>query len=838
MWLQQPLSFYTKWCAKEPFSMLYTLAEITQLTGGILRGRPNVSVRHLLTDSRSVAYPEVSIFFALEGSRHNGHDFLPELYRAGVCSFVVSELPPAKLYPEAAFILVPNTLRALQQWAGAHRQKFRIPIVGITGSNGKTIVKEWLFQACQFQKQIIRSPKSYNSQIGVPLSVLNLSEEHEMAIFEAGISLPGEMEVLEKIIQPDIGILTHLGEAHQEGFASLEAKCWEKLRLFDRSQVIIYCRDVPEVTNILEKSPQYSGKVLISWSEHQDAVVRITRKIMQEGTTTFVTSYLGREQAFSLPFADDASFENAQPVICLMLFLGIPAPIVAEKIKGLTPVAMRLEIKQGRNHCTLINDSYNSDTGALAIALNLLNQQHQHAKKTLILSDILQSGKQQADLYREVSRLIHEKNVDRLVGIGPDIIKQSNLFQCEKVFFRDTTSMLADKTLQFHNEAILIKGSRTFSFERIVWALEEKVHQTVLEINLNALIDNYNYFKALVRPRTKIVAMVKALSYGSGSYEIANVLQYHRVDYLAVAIADEGKDLRDNGINVPIIVMNPEAHSFGTLLEYHLEPELYSLSSLYSFGEAVQHSGKTQYPVHLKIDTGMHRLGFMEPELPQVTQYLNQQPAIKVQSVFSHLSGSDEAQFDEFTHQQIDNFKRMSQYISQGIGYDVLRHILNSSGIERFPDAQFDMVRVGIGLHGISALPGNILSTVATLRTIILQIKDIDAGESVGYSRKHLAKANIRIGILPIGYADGLRRGWGNEMGWVMIQGQKVPVIGNICMDSCMVDLSKCSAKEGDEVIIFGQELSVSEMARKLQTIPYEILTGISPRVKRVYYQE
>jgi alanine racemase len=521
-----------------------------------------------------------------------------------------------------------------------------------------------------------------------------------------------------------------------------------------------------------------------------------------------------------------------------MLFLGYPLQSIASRIRTLTPVAMRLEMKQGRNQCTLINDSYNSDIGSLSIALNTLARQNQHPIRTLILSDILQSGKAQDSLYEEIARLIAGKNIDRLIGIGPDISAQANRFSCAGKFYPDTASMLADRTLSFHNEAILIKGSRPFAFEQIVQVLEAKAHQTVLEINLNALTDNYNYFKAQLRPETRITAMVKALSYGSGSFEIASVLQYQKVDYLAVAIADEGKELRDNGITVPVMVMNPEAHSFRTLLEYQLEPELYSISTLSAFQLAAEQAGVTDYPVHLKLDTGMHRLGFTEEDLPEAVHILRTGKCLKVCSVFSHLAGSDSDHLDDFTRSQIALFEEMSQFLREQIGYEFLRHILNSAGIERFPQAQFDMVRLGIGLHGISALPDKKLRPVATLKTVILQIKHIPPGASVGYSRRFIATRPTRIGIMPIGYADGLRRALGNGKGSVSLSGQRVPIIGNVCMDSCMIDLTDVEAREGDEVIVFGEDPSVTEVAGMLGTIPYEILTGISPRVKRVYYQE
>jgi len=835
----------------------YNISEIAQITGGQLIGSADVEIQNVLTNSRSLLYPAVTVFFAIPGERHDGHDYIEELSRQGVRCFVVNHLPDCVPAPPLSreeglgerfaegseerfsFILVPDVLSALQQLAARHRRRFMTPVIGITGSNGKTVVKEWIFQAIHHEKNIVRSPRSYNSQVGVPMSVCLLDSQHDLAIFEAGISQPGEMERLQTIIMPDVGIFTHLGEAHQENFHSKYEKAQEKLKLFRLCRTILYCRDCAEVADILENNPEYKAVSLFSWSERVGADVLVTGKCKENGVTLTTVQYNGQSFKLTIPFTDDASVENALHVVCLMLFMSYRHEIISARIAQLEPVAMRLDIKKGANRCTIINDSYNADTGSLSIALDLLVRQQQ-PHKTLILSDILQSGKSQENLYREVASLITERNINRLVGIGPEIAANAGLFACEKYFFATTEAFLYDleHTVRFCDEAILVKGSRSFEFEHIVQTLEAKVHKTVLEINLNAVIHNYNYFKSLLLPQTRMVLMVKAFAYGSGSVEIANVLQYHRADALAVAFADEGKELRENGITLPIMVMNPEDGGFDTLIRYDLEPEIYNFRMLEDFVKTTYRHGVFEYPVHIKLDTGMHRLGFLEDEIYRLAEMLRKQPSVRVKSVFSHLAGSDEPALDDFTQQQIDSFRRMSGKIEERIQYPFLRHILNSAGIERFPEAQFDMVRLGIGLHGISAVDSSKLRQTATLRSIILQIKNIPAGDSVGYNRNFFAARNTRIGIVPIGYADGLHRILGNGTGCFIVNGKRVPLVGNISMDMCAVNLTEVEASEGDTVVIFGEEYPLAEIAKQMQTIPYEVLTSVSPRVKRIYYQE
>ena len=820
--------------------MNYTISEIAEITGGQLFGNSDTSIRYVLTDSRSLLYPASTLFFAIPGNRRDGHDYIEELYRQGVRFFVVNRLTAFSFGEDSGVMLVvPDVLRALQQLAAQHRRRFLTPIIGVTGSNGKTVVKEWIFQALSHEKNIVRSPRSYNSQIGVPLSVCLLDEKHDLAVFEAGISQRGEMERLQTIIMPDIGIFTHLGEAHQENFSSKYEKAHEKLKLFTRCRTVFYCRDCAEVADILENNPEYRGVSRFSWSERSDADVQVSHKRKENGTTHTEVHYGEICFHLTIPFTDDASVENALHLVSLLLFMGYQPEMITDRIAQLEPVAMRLDIKKGIRRCTIINDSYNADTGSLAIALDLLARQQQPVK-TLILSDILQSGKSCENLYSEVAGLLCEKNINRLIGIGTEISENKRFFTCEKHFFSTTAEFLAGfgNTVQFTDEAILVKGSRNFEFERIVQALEEKVHKTVLEINLNAVIHNYNHFKLLLQPQTKMVVMVKALAYGSGSVEIANVLQFHGADYLAVAFTDEGKELRENGISLPIMVMNPEDGGFDTIIRYCLEPEIYNFHILEQFAKLASEQGICEYPIHIKLDTGMHRLGFLEDETDRLAEQLRKWTSVRVKSVFSHLAGSDEPALDDFVRHQVDVFRKMSHRIEDQIQYPFLRHILNSAGIERFPEAQFDMVRLGIGLHGISAVDSSKLRQVASLRSIIIQIKNIPTGDSVGYNRKYFAERQTRIGIVPIGYADGLHRMLGNGRGCFVVNGKRAPLVGNMSMDMCAIDLTDIRASEGDPAVIFGEEYPLAEIAKQMQTIPYEVLTRISPRVKRIYFQE
>lgn len=826
--------------------MQYSLQQISEITNGTfnVNDSAHVVIKDLITDSRKIIAVEHSLFFALKVSR-DGHHYIDDVLKQGVKNFVISD-PDAStkiMAAKANYILVPNTLAALQQLAAHHRKSFNYPVIGITGSNGKTFVKEWLFQLLRENFNVVRSPKSYNSQVGVPLSVALMLEENTLGIFEAGISLPGEMENLEKIIQPTIGIFTNIGTAHDENFKSQDEKITEKLKLFTNCQTLIFCKDQTLVfKHISHLVHEHKNIKPFSWSREHKADLEIGKIDKQFSETTIEGFYKEHLVRIRIPFTDDAAIENAINCWCLLLVLGLNQKQIEENMLLLAPVAMRLEMKEAVNNCSIINDSYNSDLSSITIALDFLNQQRQHNKRTLILSDILQSGKEEKTLYKEVAALLKKKNVNRLIGIGEAISHQQNLFDCEKLFFKNTEDFLQNYNSGFfENETILIKGARLFEFERISNLLQQKAHETVLEINLNALIHNLNFYRSLLKPKTDLMVMVKAFAYGSGSFEIANTLQFHRVQYLAVAYCDEGVDLRKSGITLPIMVMNPEEQSFNSLIEYHLEPELYSFRVLKAFNELAKLKNKNeQLRIHIKLDTGMHRLGFEKNQMDELIAQLKSMPHLKVQSVFSHLAGSDEQVHDEFTKHQIELFENMSTILQNALGYPIKRHILNSAGIVRFADAHFEMVRLGIGLHGIGSteLEKKLLEPISTLKTTISQIKNVAAGETIGYSRKGKAEKDIRIATVAIGYADGLNRKLSNGVGSMLVNGKVAPIIGNVCMDMCMLDVTNIDCLEGDAVIVFGKEHPIDFIARQTETIAYEVLTGISQRVKRVYFHE
>jgi Alr-MurF fusion protein len=818
----------------------YSLEKISGIIGGKLTGKSDILIDQLLTDSRSASLSQFSLFIAISGWQHNGHRYIDELYQRGVKAFVVSEMQEQyKTYTDAGFIQVADTLTAIQTLAKFHRAQYTCPVVAITGSNGKTIVKEWLFYSLSDTVSVTRSPKSYNSQIGVPLSLWLMDKNTGMGIFEAGISMPGEMTRLEPMIRPDTGIFTNIGEAHQENFREQEQKITEKLKLFYHCKTLIYCHDHEAIRTIIEQTQELKGVKLFTWSLNGNGDVNVSNMSKHTEGTTFTVNSGNLSLDISIPFTDKASIENALHCIAFLLYLGVDQNMIIRKMQDLPPVAMRLEQKSAINNCTLINDSYNSDLNSLSIALDVLSRQLQHQNKTLILSDILQSGKPDHELYGMVANLVKEQGVSRIIGIGETITRNSKLFTIPGKFYESTQAFISEfKPEEYSNEAILLKGSRRFEFEQIAALLELKKHTTRVEININALVHNLNYYRSLLKPGTRTMVMVKALSYGSGRYEIASVLQYQRVDYLGVAIADEGVSLRQAGINIPVIVMNPEAESFDTMIRYKLEPEIYSFGILDLFQKAVNKNQEIDYPVHIKLDTGMHRLGFMPGEEDRLCQELAVIKNLRVCSIFSHLAGSDEEEFDEFTKEQISTFRQMSGKIIQTLGYPVIRHILNSSGIERFPEAQFEMVRLGIGLYGISFVNPDKVRIISTLKSTILQIKTIRPGETVGYSRRGRPRRLTQIAIVPIGYADGLNRKLGNGNGAFLVHGNLAPIVGNICMDMSMIDVTGTGAKEGDEVIVFGEGNPVTEIARQLGTIPYEILTGVSERVKRIYFQE
>lgn len=832
--------------------MLYTIEKIAGIIGGdlFLKNESHKNILHLITDSRKVVTPEFSLFFAVKGDRRNGHEFIESLIEAGVYNFVVST--PINTRAELIgnrgvnFIIVNDPLSAMQKLAAFHRNQFDIPVTGITGSNGKTIVKEWLFQLLREDHNIVRSPKSYNSQIGVPLSVWQMKEENNLAIFEAGISKPGEMEKLEEMIHPSTGIFTNIGSAHDENFQSLNDKIIEKLKLFSHAKTLIFCKDYQNIKEQIASCDFLPATLnLFTWSRKSSADLQIARVSKKEDETEIQGVYKNNFISITIPFTDDASVENAIHCWALMLFMNYENDVIKERMEMLSPVAMRLELKEGVNNCSIINDSYNSDLGSLAIALDFLNQQKQHPKRTVILSDILQSGKQERNLYTEVAELLSKKNISRLIGIGSAISHQSEQFRMEKSFFNSTEDFLKELNPSiFHNETVLLKGARLFGFERISKVLQQKAHETVLEINLNALVHNLNYYRSRLRSQTKIMCMVKAFAYGSGSFEIANTLQFHNVEYLAVAYADEGVELRKAGITLPIMVMNPEEQSFDTMITYYLEPEIYSFRTLNHFSETLKRRitelNQPVFPIHIKLDTGMRRLGFEGQDLKELIVRIKNNRHLKVESVFSHLAGSDEAVHDGFTKKQIEIFTKASHEIQSHFDYPVLRHILNSAGIIRFPEAQFEMVRLGIGLHGIAATPGEQkqLQAVSSLKTTISQIKTVKAGETIGYNRKGIAVHDMLVATVGIGYADGLNRKLGNGIGKMFVNGKFAPIIGNVCMDMTMVDITDIPAHEGDEVIVFGKEYSIIQMAIDMGTIPYEVLTNVSQRVKRIYFHE
>ena len=799
-------------------------------------------IQNLLIDSRRLDAAGQTLFFALVSHRNDGHKYIEDLYQNGVRAFVVSRMPE-EVHPDACYLLVQDVLQALQKLAAHHRAQFSIPVIGITGSNGKTIVKEWLAQLLSPDYNLVRSPKSYNSQVGVPLSVWRMDETHQMAIFEAGISKPDEMTALQKIIKPTIGIFTNIGQAHEENFISFVQKAGEKLNLFTQAETLVYCMDYYDIQQVILRSDLGKKVHLISWSrKFKEAEVYVESVEKQDNCTQLTLQAKGTTYRFPIPFTDDASIENAIHCIVLCLFLKMPKEVLAERLQGLTSIAMRLEIKSGINNCTIVNDYYNSDVNSLAIALDVMNQQRQHQDKVVVLSDILQSGRDEHELYSFIAQMLENKGIGMLIGIGEAISRQERYFKMKSFFFKDVNDFLQRFPLsQFRNQTILLKGARAFEFEQISMELQEKAHETVLEINFNHLINNLNHYRSLIKPETKLMVMVKAFGYGSGNYEVSNILQFHRADYLTVAFADEGVELRRAGINLPIMVMSPEINSYDNIIKYHLEPEVFSFRNLELIERTLAITGVTiPLNVHVKLDTGMHRLGFSLKELPELIRRIQANPLIHVRSVFSHLATADNPQEDDFTMSQIKVFEEGSQMIVDAFPYKVLRHILNTAGITRFPQYQFDMVRLGIGLYGVPTCKADegLLETVVSLKTTINQIKDIPAGDSIGYNRHGRAVHDMRIGIVPIGYADGLSRLLGNGNGKFYINGQQVPIVGDICMDMCMLDLTGVEAKEGDTVVVFDAEHSINDIAKACQTIPYEVMTRISQRVKRVYYQE
>ena len=852
--------------------MKYTIEKITTLIGARRIGDTEAVVSWLLTDSRSLCFPEETLFFALRSGRNDGHNYIPELYRRGVRNFVVERghfrLSDVTRVSDvtastgtggglagANILEVVSPLEALQRLAERHRDEFDVPIVGITGSNGKTMVKEWLYQLLSPYKIVTRSPKSYNSQIGVPLSVWLLGGQTEVGLFEAGISQPGEMQALRDIIQPSIGVLTSLGTAHQENFRSMDEKCQEKLSLFHDAKVVAYNSDDNVVSRCMRKSGYHGEK--LSWSKEDPQAAMFIKKIERRNTvSTLYYIYKGKEGTYHLPFIDDASVECSIAAAVVALYLGVTPEELDVRMSQLEPVAMRLEVKEGQHGCTLINDSYNSDINSLDIALDFMSRRpdQEGKSRTLILSDIYQSGVTPHELYHRVMELAVKRGVTKFIGIGKEIKRiladegggqvagdqTAKLPGTVAFFFEDVEEFLRSEVFKgLRNEIVLIKGARDFGFDQITEMLEQKVHETILEVNLNAVVENLNHFRSYMKPDTKIICMVKADAYGAGAVEVSKTLQDHRVDYLAVAVADEGVTLRKNGITSNIMIMNPEMTAFKTMFDYDLEPEVYSFRIMDALIKAAEKEGITNYPVHIKLDTGMHRLGF-DPvqDIDEVINRLKHQNAIIPRSVFSHFVGSDSDDFDTFSAHQFELFDTASKKLQSAFEHKILRHICNSAGIEHFPERQLDACRLGIGLYGVDSRDNHIINTVSTLKTTILQLRHVPKDETVGYSRKGVLTRDSVIAAIPIGYADGLNRHLGRGKGYCLVNGQKAPYVGNICMDVALIDVTDIPCKEGDTVEIFGEHLPVTVLSDILDTIPYEVLTGVSNRVKKVYYQD
>ena len=823
--------------------MTYSIETIAQLLQAKRIGPGEGTVKWLLTDSRSLGFPEETLFFALVTGRGNGHRYINDLYNRGVRHFVVSEHPTdesLQAMPEANFLVVADTLAALQLLAEKHRAQYDIPVVGITGSNGKTVVKEWLSQLLGPDHHVARSPRSYNSQIGVPLSVWQMDEHTDVALIEAGISHHREMRRLHHIIRPTIGVLTNIGGAHQENFTSLQDKCMEKLTLFRNCDIIIYNGDDEEVCESVNRALQSARE--IAWSRRNaDKPLFISAVEKSDKNTTVTYHYLNLRGTYTIPFTDEASVENSIHCLAVCLYLMLPGEKIAERMQRLEPVAMRLEVKEGKNGSTLINDSYNADIASLDIALDFMARrpEREGRERVLILSDLLQTGQRSRSLYRKVAALVESRGVERIIGIGPELMASADRFNIKKSFYTTTEDFLqSDELHMLHRSLILVKGSRSFGFERIAEQLALKVHETTLEIDLGAMVDNLNHYRSMLAPSVKTVCMVKAFAYGAGFYEIAKTLQDHRVDYLAVAVADEGEQLRKAGITANILVMNPEMSAFKTIFENNLEPEVYSFPLLDAMIHACEHEGYMHYPIHIKIDTGMSRLGFSPDDMPQLIERLQRQKAVIPRSIFSHFAGSDSSDFDAFTHQQAARFDRAATALQAAFPHKILRHICNSAGIERFPEYHHDMVRLGLGLYGISPVDNRLLHPISTLKSTILQIHDVPESETVGYSRRGRLVRPSRIASIPIGYADGLNRRLGNGLGHCIVNGQPASYVGNICMDVCMIDITDIPCHEGDSVEIFGPTLPVTQLAQWLGTIPYEVMTGISTRVRRIYTVE
>jgi Alr-MurF fusion protein len=815
-----------------------SIAQLEEFTGGKAQGKNFAGlITQISIDSRQIIRPEYCLFVALRGAKADGADFIPNLIRKGIPVFLVHEDWPIapELAINATFIPVNNTKKALQAIAAYQRSQFEKPVVGITGSNGKTIVKEWLGQVLSQSFTVAKSPKSYNSQVGVPLSIFGIQAYHQVAILEAGISKIGEMTTLSSMIRPDMGIFTNIGTAHEEGFSSIEEKIKEKLQLFQNSQLLIYCGDQTLVSKEIQET--FSKERLISWSEKPGADFVVSAKKQETQTKLILIKSDLNTFTFQIPFTDSASIENITHVIVAALSLGQEIPSIQEGLNHLRPVDMRLTLKPGLNDSLIIDDTYNNDIAGLRVALEFLSQQRPKRRKILILSDLLQQGIPEK-IYSEVAELIKSYGLDQLIGVGSDVAQLGDFFPNQFKNYPSTEALLQSIDAEaFQNDLILITGARPFAFERIVNKLQQRIHGTTLEINLNALTHNFNFFKRQVKPETKMMVMVKAFAYGGGAAEIANHLQTMGADYLAVAFSDEGVSLRKQGIRLPIMVLNPVEESFDLLREFDLEPVVFSPEFFKKLGRYAQNH-QIQLPIHLDLDTGMHRLGFEKQQLEELKVLIRFFPELRIASLYTHLAGADEEEHEEFSLGQLRLFMEMKAELEEILDYRPLIHALNSAGIIRYPEFQMDMVRLGIGLYGVEVTGKRDaeLKSVSTLKTTISQVKLLPPGATVGYSRKGKMPNGGKIATLAIGYADGYDRRFSQGKGYVLINGKKAPVIGNVCMDMTMVDISNIDAKAGDEAIIYGEKISLKELGDQIGTIPYELLTNISTRVKRIYY--
>lgn len=835
-----------------------TIAKLLKGNDNTETSYTDTEVQELIIDTRKITNAAHALFFALKGALRDGHQFIRAAYERGIRLFVVSDNIDQDQFPDALFLEVTDVLEALQIIGAHHRAGFDYPVIGITGSNGKTIVKEWLYdllaQCSPYNEQAgpVRSPKSYNSQIGIPLSTWLMQPNNTIGIFEAGISKPGEMEKAEAIIRPDIGIFTNIGDAHNEGFENITEKIREKLKLFSHTRQLIYCKDQErlhkEISDWLPVRNAGAADPLtcFTWSVSQEADLSIRSVVTNDTVTHIEADYRAEQISIEIPYTDKAYIENAIHCWACLLLLDITPQHISELMRNLQPVAMRLQLVEGVNNCTIINDTYNSDYTSLKIALDFLNQQKGQQKKVLILSDIQEVRQDKEGFYAKVAQLIAQKGIDELIAIGPKWTAHQHLFaqynHFEQSFYKDTRAFLDQfQVKQFNNVTILLKGARSFEFEKIESLLEAKTHKTVLEVDLSAIQNNLRVYQSMLQPGVKLMAMVKAFAYGTGSVEIANVLQYEGIDYLTVAYLDEGIALRKAGITLPIMVMSPEFGAFEQMINWKIEPEIFSMQSLETFIKAAELMETDAYPIHIKLDTGMHRLGFNEPDIPQLIKILHQTRAIAVQSIFSHLAGSDAASFDEFTQQQAAAYQRMSSALIAELPNQPIRHICNTSAISRFPELQFDMVRMGIGMYGVDPNPEvqKRLQNVATLKTTIAQVREIKAGETVGYSRRGMLMEDSRIATVSIGYADGYFRDFGNGVGHMLVNGKPAATLGSVCMDMCMLNVTNIpEVKAGDRVTVFGADLPVTTLAEWAGTIPYEIITSVSQRVKRIYTNE